>query len=90
MSYIMLLVSPAVGSKHDGGAEVPGRCTLQLCCLIALRAWCAPAVLSAPQNAAPEEEGRFRLDIRKNFFSESGEHWDRMPRSGRITIPEGA
>lgn len=35
MSYIVLIISPAVG---DGGAEVPGRCMLQLCCLIALRA----------------------------------------------------
>jgi len=27
--------------------------------------------------------GRFRLDIRKNFFSEGvGRHWSRLPRKG--------
>ena len=25
-------------------------------------------------------KGRFRLDIKKNFFSERVGHWDRLPR----------
>lgn len=57
MSCVMLLVLAAVGSGRGGDAGVPGRCTLQLCCLIPLRTWLVRAALRAlPRNLSPKED----------------------------------